>query len=153
MERLTCMSIPITITRAQANRRLADNVVRNCFDPPRPEEFDRLASDERARFMFAAFAAAFPDARLVVDWVTADDRRVVVGGRVQATHSAPWRGIEATGRRVDVMNVASMTVVEGKVVDLTVVTDSLTVAEQIGAVQPLAPKACQVYEEAVRSSS
>jgi hypothetical protein len=152
MERLRGMTItpeiPALRPATRRNIELATELVQRCFGPARPEEFARFTDNERARFMFAATAAAFPDARLSVDWMTADDRRVAIGGRFCATHGGEWRGVGATGRRVDVMCIATLAVVNERVVDVSVVTDSLTMAEQLGAVQPLAPKACQVYDAA-----
>jgi steroid delta-isomerase-like uncharacterized protein len=147
------MSTFLSITRAQANRIVAERLVQACFDPVRPAEFDRFTADERARFIFAAFGEAFPDARLRVDSMTADERRVVVGGSMEGTHLGPWRGVAASGRRVDVMVVATLTFEDGRITGISVVTDSLALAEQIGVVEPLAPKACQLYDQAVVSSS
>jgi hypothetical protein len=44
--------------------------------------------------------------------------------------------------------VSSLAVADGKVVDVSVSTDSLSIAEQIGAVEPFGPKACQVFQRA-----
>jgi hypothetical protein len=62
------------------------------------------------------------------------------------------RGIEPTGRRIDVMCMTSLAVVAGRVADLSVVTDSLATAEQVGAVRPVAATACQVYDAGATSS-
>ena len=134
--------------QVQANLDFATEVLTSCFDPARPEEFARFCADERGRFMFAAFADAFPDAKFRVDWVVADDRRVVLAGRIVATHQGAWRGVAATGRTIDVMTVSSFAVANGQIVDVAVSTDSLSIAEQIGAVEPFGPKACQVFQRA-----
>ncbi len=150
------MSHSLTQTASDAavlrNLELAGDLVAACFDPPRPDEFARFCIDERGRFMFASFAAAFPDARLHVDWTVAAADRVVIGGRMAATHAGRWRGIEATGNHVGVATVASLGIAAGHVVDLSVVSDSLSIAEQIGAVEPVAPPACRLFRpaEAVR---
>lgn len=136
---------------ASANAALARRIVRDCFDPVRPDAMARLCSDERGVFLFAAFGSAFPDARFIVDWVTADDKRVAIGGGIEATHAGPWRGVAATGRRISVAVVVSLRVLDGRIVETSVVTDSLAVAEQVGAVEPFAPKACQVYDGATLS--
>jgi ketosteroid isomerase-like protein len=132
--------------RVQANLDFATEVLSSCFDPARPDEFARFCTDERGRFMFAAFADAFPDARFRVDWVVADERRVVLGGRIVATHEGDWRGVAPTGRPIDVATVSSFTVADGQAIDVAVSTDSLLIAEQIGAVEPFGPKACQLFE-------
>ena len=130
---------------AQANLDFANEILAGCFDPARPDEFARYCTDERGRFMFAAFASAFPDARFHVDWMVADGRRVVLSGRTRATHGGTWRGVQATGRQVDVATVTSIVVNDGRVADLSVVTDSLSLAEQVGAVEPFLPPACRVF--------
>jgi len=65
-----------------------------------------------------------------------------------ATHTGSWRGVPPTGRSIDVATVSSLAVADGKVVDVSVSTDSLSIAEQIGAVEPFGPKACQVFQRA-----
>jgi hypothetical protein len=143
------MSHTLTLSAPDAavlrNRELARELVAACFDPPRPDEFARFCIDERGRFVFASFAAAFPDARLYVEWTVAAPDRVVIGGRMAATHSGAWRGIAASGKHVGVATVASLGIAAGRVVDVSIVSDSLSIAEQIGAVAPFAPPACRHF--------
>jgi ketosteroid isomerase-like protein len=136
-------------TRSHANLDLANELLTRCFDPVRPDEFARFCADERGRVMFAAFANAFPDASFAVEWVVADDRRVVFGGRTRATHQGTWRGVAATGRAIDAASVASLAIEDGRVVSVSVVSDSLTIAEQLGAVEQFEPPACRTFDRAV----
>jgi hypothetical protein len=127
---------------------LATRLVASCFDPPRPDAFARFCSDERARYLFSATAAAFPDARFQITWVVADSGRVAIGGRLDGTHRGAWRGVPATGRRFDIAGVVLLDVVDGVVVAMRSVTDSLALAEQLGAVEPLEPPACRRFDAA-----
>jgi predicted ester cyclase len=122
-------------------------LVGRCFDPARPDEFDRVCSDEQARLTFAKVAQAFPDARLRLEWVVTDDRRAVLGGRLQGTHRGTWRGVPASGHRIDVAVVVVLVVVDGVVVSTQTVTDSLAMAEQLAAIVPLGPPLCQEMGE------
>ncbi len=132
-----------TTTDATRNLMLATDFVKECWDPPRPQAFARFTTSEQAVSLFAAFAAAFPDARLEVRWTVADDRRVALGGRLCATHLGPWRDVAATGRPITVTCAMSFAIDAGAIVDVAVVNDSLAIAEQIGAVPPLGPRACE----------
>lgn len=126
-----------------ANRRLATNFIDECLDPPVPEALRAFTSNERVNTVFAAFAQAFPDARLDVDWIAADADRVAIGGHIRATHAGPWRDVPSTGRPVLFATTLMVEFNGDQVVDLRTVTDTLAVAEQIGAVPPLGSPACR----------
>jgi predicted ester cyclase len=137
-----------TANPAHELTELATRLVASCFDPPRPDAFAGFCSDERACYLFTTIAEAFPDARFQVTWVVADSGRVAIGGRLDGTHLGPWRGVPATGRRFDIAGVVLLEVVGGTVVAMRTVTDSLAMAEQLAAVQPLEPPACRRYDAA-----
>lgn len=130
---------------------LATELVQACFDPPRPDAFAQYCTDGQARFIFKSFATAFPDARFEIEWVVADDGRAVVGGRIRGTHLGIWRDVPHTGRRIDVATTLFLALADGNVVAVRSLTDSLALAEQIGAVRPLGPRACQVYDGSARA--
>lgn len=130
---------------ATAHLELATALLERCWNPPRPDEFASFTSDAKSQLMFRSLATAFPDARLSVTWIVADDRRAVVGARMRGTHQGPWRDVPATGRAVDVAVTVMLAFDDGVVVDTAAVTDSLALAEQLGAVAPLGPRACEVF--------
>jgi predicted ester cyclase len=125
-------------------RRVVEAFIAECLDPACPDAVPAFTTSERVLRSFGGFAVPFPDGRLVPDWLVAEGDRVAFGGRFRGTHSGPWRGIPATGREVEAAVAVSMVVAGGQIVDVTVTSDSLAIAEQVGAVVPLGPRACEV---------
>ena len=119
---------------AQAHLALVTDVVTSCFGPMRPAEFDRFCADAKSRALVTDLAGSFPDAAFKVDWASADERRVVLGGRLIGTHTGWWRGIEPTGRRMEAGCMTTFTVVATRVVSMAALIDTYAVAEQLGAV-------------------
>lgn len=123
---------------------LLDRLLRDCIEAPAPGAIEAYTDDARMLMMYAAVVEAFPDARFSTHWRVVDGRRGVVGGVLTGTHRGTWRGVAATGRAIEVLATMMFEFADGRLVDLNVVTDSLAVAEQMGAVEPLGPKACQL---------
>jgi predicted ester cyclase len=130
---------------------LIDRLLADCFQPVSPRSIDRYSDSPRVRNLYAADVEAFPDATFSPLWSVADNDRVAVGGITRATHGGTWREVPATGRRIEVLATVMFETSAGGVVDLMVVTDSLAIAEQVGAVQPLGPKACAVPDGPTRT--
>jgi len=129
-----------TTTSAQA---LTAELVHECFESATPHAIDRFSDSPKVRAMYAATVGAFPDATFRTLWQVLDDDRLVLGGVVTATHRGPWRDVPATGRRIEVLVTIMVEHSDGRVVDMMVVTDTLALAEQLGVVEPLGPKACE----------
>ncbi len=129
------------------NLDLVTALVMECWDPVSPGAFARFTSEQPLVDTFTAVAQTFPDARLQVAWTVADDRRAAIGGRFHATHLGTWRGVDATGLAIDVACTLSFTIADGVVVDMTSLTDSLALAEQIGVVAPFGPRPCELARE------
>ena len=78
------------------------------------------------------FQAAFSDK------VAVDEARLFMGewaacfGRQEATHSGPFMGVEATGKRVEIRYMDFWKVVDGKIVDNWVMVDFPHVLAQLG---------------------
>lgn len=128
-------------------------VLHDCFDQVSPGAIDRYTSDGRLRAMYASVVEAFPDARLSRLWHVVEEGRAVVGGIVTGTHLGTWRDVPATGRTIEVLSTVMVDVADDELVDLMVVTDSLALAEQLGLVEPFAPKACQLPPPSVDASA
>lgn len=129
---------------------LVDRLLADCFQPVSPRSIDRYSDSPRVRGIYAAVAEAFPDATFTPLWSVAGQDRVVVGGITRATHRGTWRDVAATGRTIEVLATVMFETSDGGVVDLMVVTDSLAIAEQLGVVQPLGPKACELLPGGTR---
>lgn len=133
-----------TIETSPATATLVDRILTECFGSATSGGLDRFTTDARLRAMHDAVADAFPGARLTPTWTVVEDRRVAVGGILTGTHAGPWRGLAPTGRPIEVLATLMLACERGQVVDLVVVVDSLTLAEQLGAAEPLAPKVCEL---------
>jgi predicted ester cyclase len=125
-------------------RQLALDLLAGCLDPVRPEAITACTTSPRVSALLGGLAESFPDASFTAEWVVTEGDRVALGGRFRGTHRGPWRGVPASGHRVEAAVAISLVLVDGLVEDMTVTTDSLAVAEQIGAVAPFGPKACQL---------
>lgn len=129
----------------QTTSEILDQILTQHLDPVSPGALDALSDSPKVRFMYAAIVEGFPDARLAPIWRVVDGTRAVVGGRLTGTNLGVFRDRPATGRTIDVLAVFMFECAAGRVVDLSVVTDSLEAAQQLGIVDlTLGPKACQI---------
>jgi predicted ester cyclase len=80
--------------------------------------------------------AAFPDRVDVIERVIADGDRVGLLFRVTGTHTGNFFGIEPTGRRVDVYEVALLRIVDGQMVEGWFMMDEAELLRQLGAKLP-----------------
>jgi predicted ester cyclase len=147
MSRLQGMTHTATAGTALTAARLADEFVVHCLSPVSPGAVDRFSADPKVRAIYAAAAAAFPDACFSPRWRVVEGNRAVFGGVVRGTHGGTFRGIPATGRSVEMLAVVMIECCQGAVVDLMVLPDTLAMAEQIGLLHPLGPKACEAFKD------
>lgn len=87
-----------------------------------------------ARQFYAAAVAAFPDVQLTLDDVIARGDRVAVRYTAQGTHSAPFFGVEATGRGVRWSGITILRFRAGLCVERWNSMDTLALLQQLGAV-------------------
>lgn len=93
----------------------------------------RLEGRQAVRDFFSGLFAAFPDFRIEMLDVVGDDTRAVVQWHAHGTFTgAPFQGIHATGRSVDLRGCDVMTFDEGRLRSNTIYYDGLTFARQIG---------------------
>ena len=83
---------------------------------------------------FTELFQSVPDWRMEVEEVIGHDGAATVRWRGAGTHTGPpWRGIEATGRRIDLPGCDVMRfTADGRVTDNVVYYDGATFARQIG---------------------
>jgi steroid delta-isomerase-like uncharacterized protein len=80
-----------------------------------------------------AYATAFPDFRLGIDELTAEDDRVVVRYSFSGTHLGPLADIQPTGRHVQLTNgFGAFRLANGKVVRLDLAWDKHGLLQQLG---------------------
>lgn len=78
------------------------------------------------------FWAAFPDLHSTVEDIAAVEDRVWVRLRVQATHEGPFAGVEATGRKVEWMDLLIYRLDdEGMIVEEWALVDVPSIVAQI----------------------
>ncbi len=78
------------------------------------------------------FRAAFADRDYKTDRFLADGVNVACFGYIEATHSGPFMGIEATGKKVTIPYMDFWEVRDGKIADNWVSVDLASVLAQLG---------------------
>jgi steroid delta-isomerase-like uncharacterized protein len=81
-----------------------------------PEGPRLLGRDGVRQHMMTTFTA-FPDLHVAFEDIIAEGDRVVVRGTWTGTHSAPWLGVPATGRRVRFSGVVIWRVPDGRIAE------------------------------------
>jgi steroid delta-isomerase-like uncharacterized protein len=101
-------------------------------DPDRPG----LDGPEAVKRSVAQFHAAFPDFAITIDDLVAEDDRVVWRYTMTGTHSAPFLGIAATGRKVTTTGISIFRIEGGLLREGWINFDALGMLRQFGALPP-----------------
>lgn len=133
----------MTTETSASSHSLSEQILEQCQNPLSAAWLLDYAATERVRSILSSSVAAFPDGKLTVRWSAVDGDRLVVGGGFDGTHLGSWRDVPATGRTVTALTIISLRLDGGSIVDINVVTDSLSVAEQLGAIAPLGAPVCR----------
>jgi steroid delta-isomerase-like uncharacterized protein len=80
---------------------------------------------------FADLRRAFPDARLQLDRMVADDDYVATAYTLIGTHEGPFRGVVGTGHRVEAHGVQLARFIDGRLIERWGKVDELGVLAQI----------------------
>jgi steroid delta-isomerase-like uncharacterized protein len=89
---------------------------------------------EAWRQFSGSFAEAFPDLRLTVQDIMAEDNRVAARVAFHGTHRGEFQGIPPTDKEVNFTSMEFNRVVEGKVEEHWVEMDLLGLMQQLGAI-------------------
>jgi steroid delta-isomerase-like uncharacterized protein len=81
----------------------------------------------------AKFRAAFPDVRMDVEALVAENDLVVARWTMTGTHSGAWGEVAPTGRTVRFSGVNFFRIADGKIAEIWNVRDDLGLREQLGA--------------------
>jgi len=84
--------------------------------------------------------SAFPDFHLVIEDQIAEGEKVVTRVTFHGTHRGEFRGTAPTGKQVRYSGIAIDRIVEGKVVEMWHVADTLALLQQVGAIPSAQPK-------------
>jgi steroid delta-isomerase-like uncharacterized protein len=103
---------------------------------------------EGIRGLFSELYEAFPDFRIEVERIVADDHTAVVQWEASGTFSGgPFQGIDPTGKPVSIRGVDVMEIEGGKLHHNTIYYDGAAFARQIG----MLPRAGSIADRAVLS--
>ena len=104
-----------------------------------------LTGLEGASFLFQAYTTAFPDFRLAIDDLFAEDEKVVVRWTFTGTHRGPLADIPASEKWVSLPNAISIyRVVAGKISEVCLAWDKYSLLQQVGALAGSSPAGTEV---------
>jgi steroid delta-isomerase-like uncharacterized protein len=108
--------------------RVFDEIVAQDYD-------DHLAGQspgrETLKQYFARLRAAFPDLKLPISMMVAEDDRVAVLNSVRGTHKGDFGGLKATGRQIDAMAFQLYRIQNGQLAEHWEVADFATIMRQL----------------------
>ena len=80
-----------------------------------------------------ALCAAFPDGKFEIEDMVSEGDRVAVRFTARASHKGEFRGIAATGRRIEVQGIAIYRISGGRIVERWEMMDRLGLLTQLDA--------------------
>lgn len=99
------------------------------YDEMLAPHLDIKGAKEWARSMYATFG----NLRFTILDMIAEDDRVAMHWRVDATHQGDYLSVAATGRPVTFQGIALLRIVDGKIVEDIGYWDDLSILQQLGA--------------------
>jgi len=88
---------------------------------------------------FTQFRHAFPDLKIAVEHLTADDDSVAIAYTVTGTQDGPFQGIPATGRKIKARGVQIAKFDDnGKILERWGSSDEAGILQQLGVTEPVA---------------
>jgi steroid delta-isomerase-like uncharacterized protein len=126
--------------------KLVESYLEGVWNGRNPDALDTLTSPDftyhlsgqpardaaEMREFLRAMRVAFPDWRIAVRDIVADDGRVAVRWSGSATHEGSFRGIEPTGRRIEVSGINFYAIEDGRISAEWEQMDSLGMLQQLG---------------------
>ena len=82
---------------------------------------------------FDTFRSAFPDLKVEVDHMVADDDNVAIAYTVTGTHKGDFMGVSATNKAISARGVQIARFENGKIIERWGSSDELGILKQIGA--------------------
>jgi steroid delta-isomerase-like uncharacterized protein len=80
------------------------------------------------------FHTAFPDMKIIMNDMVAEEDRVMSKFTVTGTHKEEFMGIHATGKKISYEEVVILRLADEKIVEHWAVADALSLMQQIGAI-------------------
>ena len=94
-----------------------------------------LMGPEALRPALRSLLAAFPDLRITVQDQIAEGDRLAVRYRGEATHRANWRGIPASGKRIDYTGILIVRFEGDRIAEYWAQPDLLGLLQQLDAIR------------------
>lgn len=117
------------------NLDLLDEVMADDF--VEHEALPGMSTDREApKQLFAMVHAAFPDFRMIVEDMIAEDDKVVARLRLLGTHKGEFMGVPATGNEIDIAAIDILQFRGDHIIAHWGVTDMGAMMEQMGAGGP-----------------
>jgi predicted ester cyclase len=111
--------------------------IRRYFDaingkPKPPAVLDLYMADDDLKAHIQTAEEAFPLYRLDAEEILAEGDLVSVRGWVRGVHRGPFMGVPPTGKTVEFSIFITYRIAVGKIVEHWMLTDNITVMQQIG---------------------
>jgi steroid delta-isomerase-like uncharacterized protein len=84
--------------------------------------------------LLAAITRAFPDLHHDVKDMVAEGDKVAVRLNVTGTHKSEFRGIPPSGRKLSLDEMAFLTIIDGRITEGWITSDTMSFMQQIGAI-------------------
>jgi steroid delta-isomerase-like uncharacterized protein len=84
--------------------------------------------------LLAMFRAAFPDQRVTIEDLVAEDDRVVNRSTYTGTHLGEFQGIPPTGKRFTIGGINVSRIANGRIVEDWTILDQLGMLQQLGVI-------------------
>jgi steroid delta-isomerase-like uncharacterized protein len=84
--------------------------------------------------LLAAITRAFPDLHHNIKDIVAEGDKVAVHLNVTGTHKGEFRGIQPSGRKLSLDEMAFLTIIDGRITEGWITSDTMSFMEQIGAI-------------------
>jgi predicted ester cyclase len=124
------------VSDLEDNKALVRRLIEGAVNQRDPSVIDELAEGEfadQARRWIGPFRDAFPDFRMEIVDLVAEDNKVAAHFRCSGTHLGAWRGVEASGRRFEKIDeIYIFEVREGRLTSALGVEDNLERKRQLG---------------------
>ena len=88
--------------------------------------------------LLAAITGAFSDLNHDIKDIVAEGDKVAVRLSVSGTHKSEFQGIAATGRKLSLDEIVFLTIIDGRITQGWITSDTMSFMQQIGAIHPTA---------------
>lgn len=134
---------------SKQNKALVRRFIDEVYNQGRPEIIDELFADDYvdhtasteqapgpsgARQIYDVFHAAFPDLRVEIHDLVADDDLVTYRSTMSGTSKGPLMGAAPTGNRIEITSMVFLRIRDGRVVERWEQMDLLGLMLQLGIV-------------------